>query len=112
MLAVDDVEWEIIYEGNKSEVAQLDTKTGGSVNLSLYSTLQLGRVDSVRIISPGSQYTTGSKVRLIGGGTDFNATLIADQNESGNFGIIDINITNHGTGYETDSVMVIEDPMD
>ena len=64
----------------------------------------------MRIISPGSQYTTGSKVRLIGDGTDFNATLIADQNESGNFGIIDINITNHGTGYETDSVMVIEDP--
>ena len=31
-------------------------------------------------------------------------------NESGNSGIVDINITNHGTGYEIDSVMAIEDP--
>ena len=109
-LDVNGVEWEIIFEGNKSEVAELNTTVGGEVNLSLYSTLKRGKVDSVKIISSGSQYTSGSKVRLTGPGSDFNATIISDPLQSGNYGIVDINITNAGTGYNADSILVIEDP--
>ena len=79
-------------------------------NLTLRSTLQRGRVNAVKILSPGSQYSAGSKVRLTGNGVDFNATLLVDDNATGVNGIIGLDITNAGTGYGSDAEMVIGDP--
>ena len=64
----------------------------------------------MKILSPGSQYSAGSKVRLTGNGIDFNATLLVDDNATGINGIIGLNITNAGSGYGPDAEIVIDDP--
>ena len=93
------------YDDNLSEVASLSSNSGTFTNLSLFSSLRRGRVDSLDILSRGQNYTNGSPVKLIGEGAGFNGSLVV----AGNGEIIDVNVSNAGSGYSEESQIIIID---
>ena len=109
------VSWELdtiftAKEGNNTKVASLNGSnqyTGDSVDILLHSTLRRGKVESVKIDAPGSNYSIGSNVKLFGSGIDFNATI---DNVDGNGGVLSVQILDGGSGYTADSYFEIEDP--
>ena len=109
------VSWEIdteftAKEGNNTKIASLNGSnqfTGDSVDILLHSTLRRGKVESVKIDAPGSNYSIGSTVKLFGSGIDFNATI---DDVDGNGGILSVNIVEGGSGYASDSFFKIDDP--
>jgi hypothetical protein len=109
------VSWEIdteftAKEDNNTKVASLNGSnqfTGDSVDILLHSTLRRGKVESVKIDAPGSNYSIGSTVKLFGSGIDFNATI---DDVDGNGGILSVNIVEGGSGYASDSFFEIDDP--
>jgi hypothetical protein len=107
VVSANTTQWRILldYDNNKSAVASLSTDNGESTQLSLSSTLRRGRVDDVKVLSRGANYSNNSVVKLIGDGIDFNGSLIV----GGNGEIIDVNISNSGAGYTEESQFIIED---
>ena len=103
--------WELISdfnasEGNNSKLGSLSNSSGSSTDLTLFSTLRRGRVDSVKILAPGSGYSAGSIIKIFGEGVDFDAMIGAVDS---NGGIVDVNISNRGTGYIAEANFMIED---
>ena len=91
---------------NQSNVATLSNATGSSADLNLFSTLKRGRVEEVQILGRGTGYTNESRVSLNGNGVDFNASVVV-----GSYGeILDVNITNSGSGYSQNAEFIIHDP--
>ena len=58
------------------------------------------------ILTKGVNYNAGSRVRAIGQGQGFVGTTVVDSNG----GIIAVEITDHGSGYEDGVKFVIDDP--
>ena len=75
------------------------------INLILRSTLQMGRVDSVSVFSPGTNYSSNSQLLVKGEGNDFNGSLIVD----GTGKVLDVNISNGGSGHNSNSQIQILD---
>jgi hypothetical protein len=106
-----NVSWQLLSdfnatEGNNSKLGTLSNLVGSSTDLTLFSKLQRGRVNRVKILASGSGYSVGSKIELFGEGVDFMAT-IAKVDSNG--GITDLIISNRGSGYTTQANFTIED---
>jgi hypothetical protein len=100
--------WEVILDydvENPDEVFSLSDDVNSSTDLNLFSTLKSGRVDKVRILSRGSNYQNGTRVSFDGSGVDFNASLVVGSNGE----ILDVNISNSGSGYDQNADFVIHD---
>ena len=95
------------FDGNYSRLASLSNPVGASTDLSLFSMLRKGRVDKVKILATGNNYSVGSPINLIGSGVDFSATI--SQVDS-NGGIVGIDITNNGSGYTNLAEFFVDDP--
>ena len=106
----DNVQWELIFdfnatEGNQSKIASLSNQEGNNTFLTLHSTLQSGKVKDFKIVSTGSGYSNNSIIRLTAEGHDFEGRILV--NAAG--GIIDVNITNAGIGYDDTTEIIFED---
>ncbi|MFL2927326.1 MAG: immunoglobulin-like domain-containing protein [Opitutales bacterium] len=82
-----------------------DFNKTSEMNLLLRSTLQRGRVESVAILSPGTNYNSKSQLLFLGEGNDFNGSLVVD----GTGKILDVNISNGGSSYNSNSQIQIID---
>ncbi|MFL2913994.1 MAG: immunoglobulin-like domain-containing protein [Opitutales bacterium] len=87
--------------------APTDFNQSNGINLRLYSTLRRGRVDEMKIVASGVNYTSGSVVKMVGIGNGFEGVLDVSSDGSGQ--IIDVNITSHGSGYDSNTQVLIVD---
>ncbi len=88
-------------------IAPVDFNQSNGINLQLLSTLRKGRIERFEVVSGGTNYTNGSEVKLDGTGINFAGVLSVSPNGTGQ--IIDVNISNPGTGYNEDSQVTIVD---
>jgi hypothetical protein len=75
------------------------------INLLLRSTLQSGRIEGVTVLSPGTNYSAHSQLVVLGEGNDFSGNLVVD----GTGKILDVNISNGGSAYSSNSQIQIID---
>ena len=88
-------------------MAPIDFNQSNGINLQLSSTLRKGRIDRFEILSGGSNYSNGSEVKVSGAGINFSGVLNVSGDGTGQ--IIDINISNSGSGYDSESQVTIVD---
>ena len=88
-------------------IAPTDFNQSNGINLQLLSTLRKGRVERFEVVSGGINYSDGSEVKLNGTGINFAGVLSVSGDGTGQ--IIDVNISNPGTGYNQDSQVIIVD---
>ena len=69
--------------------------------------MRKGRIERFEVVSGGTNYTNGSEVKLDGTGINFAGVLSVSGDGTGQ--IIDVNISNPGTGYNQDSQVIIVD---
>jgi hypothetical protein len=105
------VNWSLVLpfvpeENDESLVYTLTTIDANSTDLILRSTLQRGKVEKVNVVSRGQGYSSGSAVRLNGKGAGFRGSLVVDE---GSGAILSVNISDSGSGYDNESILIIDD---
>jgi hypothetical protein len=105
------VNWSLVLpfvpeENDESLVYTLTTIDANSTDLILRSTLQRGKVEKVNVVSRGQGYLSGSAVRLNGKGAGFRGSLVVDE---GSGAILSVNISDSGSGYDNESLLIIDD---
>ncbi len=109
---LSSVQWSIILEfnnsleTNSSRIAELNRTSGGSVELSLHSTMRNSRIINLEIIDQGGGYSNGSSIEIKGSQQDFLGAITV--NNDGN--ITGFSIENYGFGFRGEEEVKIDDP--